>query len=68
MMSLNRILRKGTAGYIVSQSQEKIDHLMYMDDIKLLAKNNKDSETQIHAVRIYSLDVGMEFGIRNVPF
>ena len=36
---------------------------MYMDDIKLLAKNGKELKTLIHAVRIYSQDIGMEFGI-----
>ena len=34
-----------------------------MDDIKLLAKNEKEVETLIHTVRIYSWDIGMEFGI-----
>ena len=34
-----------------------------MDDIKLLAKNEKEMETLIHAIRIYSQDIGMEFGI-----
>ena len=36
---------------------------MYMDDIKLFAKNEKELETHIHAVRIYSKGIGMEFGI-----
>ena len=36
---------------------------MYMDDIKLFAKNEKELETLMHAVRIYSQDIGMEFGI-----
>ena len=36
---------------------------MYMDDIKLFAKNEKELETLIQAVRIYSQDIGMEFGI-----
>ena len=36
---------------------------MYMDDIKLFAKNEKELETLIHTVRIYSQDIGMEFGI-----
>ena len=36
---------------------------MYMDDIKLFAKNEKELETLIHLVRIYSQDIGMEFGI-----
>ena len=38
------------------QTQEKINHLMYMDDIELLAKNEKELETLIHTVRIYSQD------------
>ena len=36
---------------------------MYMDDIKLFAKNEKELETLIYAVRIYSQDIGMEFGM-----
>ena len=62
-MPLNHILRKCTAGYKLSKSQEKIDHLMYRDDIKLFEKNEKELETRLHAVRIYSQDIGMEFGI-----
>ena len=34
-----------------------------MDDIKLFAKNEEELENLIHAVRIYSQDIGMEFGI-----
>ena len=36
---------------------------MHMDEIKLFAKNEKELETLIHAVRIYSQDIVMEFGI-----
>ena len=63
MMSLNYILRKCSAGYKLSRSQGKVNHLMYMDDIKLFAKNEKGLETLIHTFRIYSQDIGMEFGI-----
>ena len=63
MMPLNHILRKCTDGYKLSRSQEKVNHLIYMDDIKLFAKNEKELETLIHAVRIYSQDIGMEFDI-----
>ena len=34
-----------------------------MDDVKLFAKNEKELETLIHAVKIYSHDIGMESGI-----
>ena len=36
---------------------------MYMDDIKLFAKNEKERETLINAVRIYIQDIGTEFGM-----
>ena len=36
---------------------------MYMVNIKLFAKNEKELGTLIHAVRICSQDIGMEFGI-----
>ena len=39
MMPLNYIHRKCTAGYKHSRSQEKINHQMYMGDMKLFAKN-----------------------------
>ena len=42
MMPLKQIHRKFTAGYKPSKSQEKINHFMYMDDIKLLAKNERE--------------------------
>ena len=45
MMPLNHTLRKYIAGYKLSKSQEKINLLMYMDDIKLFVKNEKELET-----------------------
>ena len=44
MMQLNYIL--GTAVYKLSESQEKINHLMYMDDIKLFEKMKKNWKLQ----------------------
>ena len=58
MMPLNHTLRKCTAGYKLSRSQEKFNHVMYMDDIKLFAKNENELEALIHAVRIYSQNIG----------
>ena len=40
-MPLNLILRKCTNGYKFSKSQEKINHIMYTNDIKLFPKNEK---------------------------
>ena len=62
MMPRNHVLRKCAAGYKLNRLQEKINHLMYVDDIKLFAKKEKELEALMHAVRIYSQDIGMEFG------
>ena len=67
MMPLNHILRKCIGGYKLSKLQIKINHLMYMDDIKLFAKNEKELKILIQAVRIYSQDIGMELAQKNVP-
>ena len=41
IMPLNHILRKCTVGYKLSKSQEKTNHLMNMDDMKIFAKKMK---------------------------
>ena len=41
MMPLNQILWKCTAGYSLSRSQERTNHLMYMNDVKVFAKKGK---------------------------
>ena len=51
-MPLNHILRKCTARYKLSKSQENINQLMYMDDIKQFAKNEKELETLTQTVGI----------------
>ena len=63
IMPLNHILRKCTAGYKLSRSQEKINHLMFMDDSNLFTKNEKELETLIHADMIYRQDIGIKFSI-----
>ena len=48
-MTLNHIIRKCTAKYKLTELQEKINHLMYMNDIKLFAKYWKELKTLIQA-------------------
>ena len=56
------IPRKCSTRYKLTESQEKINHLMYIDDIKRFSENEKELEAQIHTERIYSQDIGVEFG------
>ena len=57
------ILKKCTRGYKCTKSPEKVNHLMYINDIKLFVKSEKALETLIQTIRIYSQNIGMEFGI-----
>ena len=42
---------------------QKWYHLLYMDDIKLYAKNEQDTDSLIHLTRVFSSDIGMTFGL-----
>ena len=64
MIPLNHILRKCTRDYKFHKSQErKINHQIYMDDIKLFARYDKELENLMQAMRISSDEIGMEFRI-----
>ena len=62
-MLLIYTLMKCIGGNKFTKSLSKINHLMYMDNIKLFTENNKELETLIQTIRIYSQDIGMEIGI-----
>ena len=41
--------------------QWKIDHFLYMDDLKTYAKNDKEQIELLHTVKTFSDDIKMEF-------
>ena len=63
MISLSLILRKAKATCEFSGSKEKINHLLFMDDLKLYSRNEKELDSLVQTIRIFSKDIGMEFGI-----
>ena len=60
---LSLILRQTKAAYGFSQSQEKINHLLFMDDFKLYSQKEKGLNLLVQRFRVFSKDIGMEFGI-----
>lgn len=60
---LSLILKKAKAGYEFRISEEKINQLFYMDDLKPFSKNEKCIGSLIHTVRLIMKDIGMEFDI-----
>ena len=49
---------------------EKINYLMYMDDMRIFAKNKKkERQTLIQIIIIiHSQEIGIEFGTENGPY
>ena len=60
---LTLILHKSESAYKFSSTKEKINHFLFMDDLKLYTKNEKGLDSLVQIVRIFSEDIGMECGI-----
>ena len=67
LIPLSLILRKAKAVYEFSESKEKINHLLFMDDLKLYSRSEKGLDSLVQTVRAFSEDIGMEFGIEKCP-
>ena len=63
LILLSLILRKTKAAYEFSENKEKINHLLFMDDLKLYSRSEKGLDSLVQTVRIFSEDIEMEFGI-----
>ena len=63
LILLSLILRKAKVAYAFSESKEKINHLLFMDDLKLYSRSEKRLNSLVQTVCVFSEDVGMEFGI-----
>ena len=63
LIPLSLILRKAKAAYEFSESKEKINHLLFMDDLKLHSQSEKRLGSLVQTVCVFSEDKGIEFGI-----
>ena len=63
LIPLSLILEKARTAYQLSESKEKINHLLFMDDLKLYSRSEKGSDSLVQTVRVFSKDIGMEFGM-----
>ena len=64
LIPLTIILRKMKAGYQFGTQRSFINHLLFMEKLfKLYAKDEKQLDSLVNTVQIFSLDIGMEFGI-----
>ena len=57
MIPLSKVLRKAKAGYCLGDV--KINHLLYMDDLQMFAKNKKEIDSPVSTLQLGSQDIGM---------
>ena len=63
MIPLTLVLRQTKASYELKKGGKKINHLLFMDDLKQFAKNEDQIDNLVNTVRIFSEDIKMEFGL-----
>ena len=63
LIPLTNELNRTDRGYQVHGTERKISHLLYMDDLKLLGRNDNDLENEIKIVQTISKDINMNFMI-----
>ena len=63
LLPLTHILRETGIGYQLEKNGAKVNHLFFMDDLKLYGKNDKEIDSVIKTVWQCSKDIKMEFGI-----
>ena len=54
------VLRQTKAFYEVKKEGKKINHLLFMDDLKLFVKNEDQMDSLVKTVRIFSEDIKIE--------
>ena len=64
---LTNELNTADCGYQVHGTETKISHLLYMDDVKLLGRNENDLENEMKIVQTISKDINMKFGLEKCP-
>jgi len=62
MIPLSFLLNKEKLGYKFKGSSHSINHLLFMDDLKLYGKSERELNELLLTLNEYSKDIGMEFG------
>jgi len=63
LIPLTNELNRADCGYQVHGTERKISHLLYMNDLKLLSRNENDLKNEIKIVQTISKDINMNFGL-----
>ena len=62
MIPLTTLLRRESFGFKFKGNDTKVNHLFFMDDLKLYGKSESELNELMSVVNRFSSDIGMEFG------
>ena len=63
MIPLTLLLRREQLWYQFGQEGRRTSHLLFMDDLKLYAKDREELGKLLEVVSVFSLDIRMDFGL-----
>ena len=63
LIPISLVLRKVKMGYKLKNNGPTINHLFFMDDLKLFARNENEIDSLVQTVQACCSDIGMQFGI-----
>ena len=64
LITLSLPLRKVRASYEWGRKEFQLNHLLFMDDLKLFGKSEDQIDSLVQTVFIFSEDIVMEFGLK----
>ena len=64
MISLSLLLGKVKASYEWGTKEFKLNHLLFMDDLKIVGKSDEQIDSLLQTVCTFSEDIGMKFGLK----
>ena len=68
LLTLTHILRDAAPGYRFASKRQKVNHFLFMDDLKLYASNKRSLESLIQTVPGFSNDIGIDLDWKNVQY
>ena len=63
LISLTLVLRWMKQGYSFQKGKSKLNHILFMDDLKFYRSNENEIDSLVRTVKIVTKGIGMKFGI-----
>ena len=63
LLPLTMILRQCSSGYQLGPEHILVNHLLYLDDLKLYGRNQREIQSLVTTVKVFSDDICMKFGL-----